>query len=54
MKPNYAYAAQVPAIRLRRSRSSTSQIASPQGNGKIDGYLVKPANAPRQGVRSWS
>jgi carboxymethylenebutenolidase len=44
LKPNYAFAQQVqpndPAI-----RSEHVSINSPQGNGKIDGYLVRPANA---------
>ena len=44
LRPNYALAAQVsandPAIRAEHV-----SINSPQGNGKIDGYLVKPANA---------
>ena len=47
LKPNYALAMQVqpndPTIRVERV-----SINSPQGNGKIDGYLVKPANAPRK------
>jgi|SRR6185503_11196953 len=45
LKPNYAFAMQVqandPAI-----KSEHVSINSPQGNGKIDGYLVRPANAP--------
>jgi carboxymethylenebutenolidase len=45
LKPNYALAAQVPADD-KRIVSSRETVASPQGNGKITGYLVKPANAP--------
>ena len=45
MKPNYAFAAQVPANDPAIKVEHVS-INSPQGNGKIDGYLVKPANAP--------
>jgi carboxymethylenebutenolidase len=45
LKPNYALAMQVqpsdPTIKVERV-----SIDSPKGNGKIDGYLVKPANAP--------
>jgi carboxymethylenebutenolidase len=44
LKPNYALAMQVqpndPGIRVEKV-----MINSPQGNGRIDGYLVKPANA---------
>jgi carboxymethylenebutenolidase len=45
LKPNYAFAAQVPADD-KRIVSSRETVASPQGNGKITGSLVKPANAP--------
>jgi carboxymethylenebutenolidase len=44
LKPNYALAAQVPA-NDPAIRAEHVSINSPQGNGKIDGYLVKPANA---------
>jgi len=44
MKPNYAFAAQVPANDPAIKVEHVS-ISTPQGNGKIDGYLVKPANA---------
>src|SRR4029079_13842258 len=44
MKPNYAWATQVqptdPAIKTDRVT-----IPSPQGNGSIKAYLVRPANA---------
>ena len=45
LKPNYALAAQVPENDPGIKAEHVS-IASPQGNGKIDGYLVRPANAP--------
>lgn len=44
LKPNYAWAAQV-AANDPRIKSEHVSIASPQGNGKIDGYLVQPAKA---------
>jgi carboxymethylenebutenolidase len=44
LRPNYAWAIQVPendpAI-----HAQTVSVPSPQGNGHIDGYLVRPANA---------
>jgi carboxymethylenebutenolidase len=44
LRPNYAWAIQVPendpAI-----HAETVSVPSPQGNGHIDGYLVRPANA---------
>ncbi len=44
LKPNYAWAIQVKPDdpRLVTSRET---VASPQGNGSIRGYLVRPANA---------
>ena len=44
LRPNYAWAEQVPKddARLKTERVS---VPSPQGNGKIDGYLVRPAKA---------
>jgi len=45
LKPNYAWAVQVqPNDTTIRTERVT--IQSPQGNGRINGYLVKPANAP--------
>jgi carboxymethylenebutenolidase len=44
LKPNYALANQVPEDDKRIS-SQTVSIASPEGNGKIDGYLVRPAGS---------
>jgi carboxymethylenebutenolidase len=44
LKPNYALANQVPEDD-KRITSQTVSIPSPQGNGKIDGYLVRPAGS---------
>src|SRR5215468_1249646 len=44
LKPNYALAAQVPQ-NDSRIKTETVTIQSPQGNGTIKGYFVKPANA---------
>ena len=43
LRPNYAWAVQVPADD-RRIRASYEFVPSPQGNGSIKGYLVRPAN----------
>jgi len=42
LKPNYAWAQQVPPndTRIRTERAT---VPSPQGNGSINGYLVRPA-----------
>jgi len=42
LKPNYALANQVPEDDMRITSQNVS-IASPEGNGRIDGYLVRPA-----------
>lgn len=44
LRPNYAWAQQVPKddSRIKTERVS---VPSPKGNEKIDGYLVRPANA---------
>ena len=44
LSPNFAWAQQVPPTdnRIQAERAS---VPSPDGNGKIDGYLAKPANA---------
>ena len=44
LQPNFAWAEQVPKddARLRTERVT---VQSPQGNGTIGGYLVRPANA---------
>jgi carboxymethylenebutenolidase len=46
LKPNYAWALQVPPDD-KRIKAETATVASPQGNGSIKGYLVRPANASR-------
>jgi carboxymethylenebutenolidase len=43
LRPNYAWAIQVPPDD-KRIKSSTETVASPDGNGSIKGYLVRPAN----------
>ena len=44
LKPNYAWAQQVPKDD-KRIRTEYVTVPSPQGNGSIKGYLVRPANA---------
>src|SRR6202034_2379582 len=44
LKPNYAWAIQV-QLDDKRIKSEWATVASPQGNGSIKGYLVRPANA---------
>src|SRR6185437_2396320 len=44
LRPNYAWAIQVPENDPGITASTVS-VPSPQGNGHIDGYLVRPANA---------
>src|SRR6202047_1233464 len=46
LKPNYAWAIQVPADD-KRIKAETATVPSPQGNGNIKGYLVRPANAAK-------
>lgn len=46
LKPNYAWAIQVPPNDTR-IKAETATVPSPQGNGSIKGYLVRPANAAR-------
>jgi len=43
LKPNYALAVQVPKDD-KRIKAETAIVPSPQGNGSIKGYLVRPAN----------
>jgi carboxymethylenebutenolidase len=43
LKPNYAWAIQVPPDD-KRVKAETATVPSPQGNGSIKGYLVRPAN----------
>src|SRR4029078_2861190 len=44
LKPNYAWAQQVPKDD-KRIKTEYATVPSPQGNGSIKGYLVRPANA---------
>jgi carboxymethylenebutenolidase len=44
MRPNYAWAQQVPKDD-NRIATETITVPSPQGNGNIKGYFVKPAKA---------
>jgi carboxymethylenebutenolidase len=46
LRPNYAWAIQVPADD-KRIKAETVTVPSPQGNGSIKGYLVRPANATK-------
>jgi carboxymethylenebutenolidase len=46
LKPNYAWAIQVP-LDDKRIKAETVTVPSPQGNGSIKGYLVRPANAAK-------
>jgi carboxymethylenebutenolidase len=43
LRPNYAWAIQVPPDD-KRIKAETATVPSPQGNGSIKGYLVRPAN----------
>ncbi len=44
LRPNYAWAQQVPKDDKRISAESVT-VPSPEGNGNIRGYFVRPANA---------
>jgi carboxymethylenebutenolidase len=44
LRPNYAWAQQVKKDDPR-IKTETATVESPQGNGSIKGYLVRPANA---------
>ena len=44
LKPNYAWAEQVPKDD-KRIKAEYATVPSPQGNGSIKGYLVRPAGA---------
>jgi carboxymethylenebutenolidase len=46
LKPNYAWAVQVPPDD-KRIKAETVTVPSPQGNGSIKGYLVRPASAAK-------
>ena len=43
LKPNYAWAIQVPPDD-KRIKAETQTVPSPQGNGSVKGYLVRPAD----------
>src|SRR6266446_5118928 len=43
LKPNYAWAIQVPTDD-KRIKAGSETVPSPQGNGSVKGYLVRPAN----------
>jgi carboxymethylenebutenolidase len=44
LKPNYAWAIQVPPDD-KRIKTERDTVSSPRGNGSINGYLARPANA---------
>ncbi|MGB9295006.1 MAG: dienelactone hydrolase family protein, partial [Pseudolabrys sp.] len=44
LRPNYAWAIQVQE-NDGRIKAESATVPSPQGNGSISGYLVRPANA---------
>ncbi len=44
LRPNYAWAQQVPKDD-KRIKGETATVPSPEGNGSIRGYLVRPADA---------
>src|SRR6266550_3415734 len=46
LKPNYAWAIQIPADD-KRIKAEYHTVPSPRGNGSIKGYLVRPANAAK-------
>ena len=46
LKPNYAWAEQVPKDD-KRIRAEYATVPSPQGNGSIKGYLVRPATGTK-------
>jgi carboxymethylenebutenolidase len=46
LKPNYAWAQQVPKDD-KRIRTEYATVPSPQGNGSIKGYLVRPASGTK-------
>src|SRR4051794_7508507 len=47
LRPNYALAQQVPQDD-KRLKTEFATVPSPQGNGSIRGYFVRPAKAPRK------
>jgi carboxymethylenebutenolidase len=46
LKPNYAWAIQVPPDDMR-IKTESATVPSPQGNGSIKGYLVRPATTAK-------
>ena len=46
LRPNYAWAEQVPKDD-KRIRAERDDVPSPQGNGKINGYFVRPATGTK-------
>jgi carboxymethylenebutenolidase len=46
LRPNYAWALQIPPDD-KRITAQYDTVPSPQGNGSVKGYLVRPANATR-------
>src|SRR4051812_46751434 len=46
LRPNYAWAIQVPP-EDKRIKAGYETVPSPNGNGSIKGYLVRPANAEK-------
>ncbi|HZC96522.1 MAG TPA: dienelactone hydrolase family protein, partial [Bradyrhizobium sp.] len=46
LRPNYAWAIQVPPDD-KRIKAEYDTVPSPQGNGSIKGYLVRPANTTK-------
>src|SRR5439155_12903590 len=46
LKPNYAWAEQVPKDD-KRIRTEYATVPSPQGNGSIKGYMVRPATGTK-------
>ncbi len=46
LKPNYAWAQQVPKDD-KRVRTEYATVPSPQGNGSVKGYLVRPATGTK-------
>src|SRR5271169_430076 len=46
LRPNYAWAEQVPKDD-KRIKAEYTTVPSPQGNGSIKGYLVRPAKGGR-------
>jgi carboxymethylenebutenolidase len=47
LRPNYAWAQQVPTDD-KRIKTEYATVPSPQGNGSIKGYLVRPASGGKQ------